>query len=79
MFIFSFSETEPIIQINFSHKKIQIRITLPIYFFYREEASKRRKYDALIERVFRPEDTQKDRNVSKVDIEVLEKEISIGE
>ena len=46
--------------------------------FYREEASKRRKYDALIERVFRPEDQQKDRNVSKVDIEVLEKEISIG-
>ena len=78
LFIFSFSETEPIIQINFSHKKIQIRITLPIYFFYREEASKRRQYDALIERVFRPEDQQKDRNVSKVDIEVLEKEISIG-
>ena len=46
-------------------------------FKNREEENKRRKYDVLIERVFRSEDKQQDRSISRVDLDALEKEISI--
>ena len=46
-------------------------------YAYREQESRRRGYDGLIERVFRSEEKQADKSVGRVDLEALEKEISI--
>ncbi len=46
-------------------------------FDSREQETRRRRYDILIERVFRAEEKKADTNVGRVDLEALEKEISI--